>query len=172
MVARGLMLPEFPSPSQKVAVDIFKMLFPFRSFQREWPDSLMLIQRKVYFEMYSLLISDLYIILCHFRTVYTSYMITCLPDFFDWKITTFKKNLFHRSAIHFVKLFLAIMLILCSCVSFRADLMFLKKGNTLLEKEYSGGRISIIFFTFSSFFSCNNKRVHFFQLLINKGTKK
>ena len=50
--------------------------------------------------------------------------------------------------------------------------MFLKKGNALLEKEYSGGRISIIFFTFSSSFSCNNKRLHFFQLLINKGTKK
>ena len=46
------------------------------SFQREWPDSLMLIQRKVYFEKYSLLISNLYIILCHFRTVYTSYTIT------------------------------------------------------------------------------------------------
>ena len=50
--------------------------------------------------------------------------------------------------------------------------MFSKKGNALLEKEYSGGRISIIFFTFSSSFSCNNKRFHFFQLLINKGTKK
>lgn len=138
MLVRDLMLPEFPSSSYKVAVDIFKMLFPFRSFQREWPDSLMLFQRKVYFEIYSLLISDLYIILCHFRTVYTSYTITCLPDFFDWKITTFKKNLFHRSAIHFVKLFLAIRLILCSCVSFGADLMFLKKEMLCLRKSIVG----------------------------------
>lgn len=122
----GLILPKWLSPSWKAAVNTLKVLHLFR---REWPVSLVLIQRKV--------TSELYVMLHSFRAMYAGYAITWSPGFLDRKITMCKKNLFKKLTIYFIQLLLAVMLILHLCVSDGADLICWKERNAL-RRAYSG----------------------------------